>query len=114
MKRTTLVKALYCYGILNLCLLLAGCGGWVTEASNIIGLLVPAIQAVVAILAAFGLSAGLATTVMDQVKKWSAEAIVDLGTIKDLIQQYKDAEASAQKEIPTYVPDISNSPMITK
>lgn len=78
---------------------------WTSEATNIIGLLVPAIQAVLGILGAFG--AGLAPSVMTQVQTWANQAVNDLNNIvKPLIDKYNAAEAGAKPGILT---EISNA-----
>jgi hypothetical protein len=85
------------FAVLDLCLLMAGCGDWESQASNIITLLGPAIQSAIAILAAFGV--GVSQDVMSAFNKWSAEAQADLANIKDLIAQFKASAASAQPGI---------------
>ena len=73
---------------------------WTQEAVSIINLLVPAIEAALGILAAFGVAKGLSPKVMDDVRKWAGEATSDLQTvIKPLIEQYNSAEASARPGI---------------
>lgn len=80
---------------------LAGCAtNWVSEASNIINLLVPAIQAALAILAAFGIAKGLSPDVMAAVNKWANEATNSLtNVVKPLIEEYSSAVDSAKPGI---------------
>jgi len=86
------------FTLLDLALLLAGCStAWTTEATNIIQLLIPAVQAALAILAAFGV--GIPTTVMTAVNSWAQQAEQALLQVKGLIEQYNTAEASAQPGI---------------
>jgi hypothetical protein len=87
--------------LLFLCLFSTACTtAWTSEAESIISLLVPAIEAALGILGAFGLAAGLSSTVMDDVRKWAAQATSDLQTvIKPLIDSYNTAVASAQPGI---------------
>lgn len=86
------------FAILDICLMTAACStAWTTEATNIIVLLVPAIQAALAILAGFGV--GLPATVMTAVNTWAAEAQKDLSIVRGLIEQYNSAAANAQPGI---------------
>ena len=90
-------KLISLFAVMDLCLLLTACGDWESQAINIIGLLGPAIQAVIAILAAFGV--GVPPTVMEQFTNWAQQAQQALLTVKGLILQIKTAEASAQPGI---------------
>src|ERR1700752_1408251 len=78
-------------------LLLTGCTtSWVSEATSIIQLLVPAITSVLSILAAFGVPVGLSTAALNSVQSWANQATEGLQTVGNLINQYNTAEASAQ------------------
>jgi len=90
-------KLIGVFAVLDLVILMTGCGDWEAQASSIITLLGPAIQAAIAILAAFGV--GVSATVQEQFAAWSAQAQTDLVTIKGLIAQYQAAAASAQPGI---------------
>jgi hypothetical protein len=115
MNRKLVVRLFLCWTIFSLCLFASGCtSNWVSEATNIINLLVPAIEAVLGILAAVGVSAGLTTSVVADVTKWANEATNTLTTVvKPLIDQYNTAEAAAQPgiltEIQTALNVISNN-----
>jgi hypothetical protein len=85
------------FAVLDLCLLMTACGDWESQASSIITLLGPAIQALVAILAAFGV--GVSEEVMTQFNNWAAQAQAALVTIQNLIASYQTAAASAQPGI---------------
>jgi hypothetical protein len=86
------------FAVLDLCLLSVGCAGsWETEASSVISLLGPALQALVAILAAFG--EGVSTEVMAAFDNWSQQAQSALINIKALIASYQTAAATAQPGI---------------
>lgn len=88
------IRIMAVFAILDATILMVGCGDWETQAINVIGLVGPAIQAIIAILAALGVK--VPATVMTAFTKWSGEAVTDLQTIKSLIQQVKDADAAAQ------------------
>jgi prophage DNA circulation protein len=85
------------FAVLDLLVLATGCADWESQASSIITLLGPAIQAAIAILAAFGV--GVSESVMGSFNSWSAQAQTDLVTIKGLIAQYQAAVATAQPGI---------------
>lgn len=95
--RTQIQRACFCWAIFNLCLMLAGCGNWESQASTIITLLSPALQALVAILAAFG--AGVSENVVTQFNSWAQQAQTALINIKALIASYQTAAADAQPGI---------------
>jgi hypothetical protein len=85
------------WALLNLILLLTGCG-WVTQAASIINLLIPAIQAALALLAAFGV--GVSPTVLASVQKWGQEAARTLtDVVNPLIDEYKQAIDSAKGDV---------------
>jgi hypothetical protein len=85
------------FAVLDLCLLATACSDWETQSSSIISLLGPALQALVAILAAFG--AGVSESVVTAFNNWAAQAQTALVNIKALIASYKTAAASAQPGI---------------
>lgn len=76
---------------------MAGCGDWESQATAIISLLGPALQALVAILAAFGV--GVSADVMAAFNNWAQQAQTALVNIKGLIASYKTAAATAQPGI---------------
>lgn len=91
------LRALSVFVLLDLCLLLAGCGDWESQASGIISLLGPAITAALQILAAFGI--GISPAVAEQFNSWGQQAQTALTTVKSLIQQYKAALPADQSGI---------------
>jgi len=95
-------KIMGIFAVLDLLALMCGCStAWTQEASNIIALLVPAIQSALAILAAFGL--GISPSVLTAVNKWATDAESGLAQVKSLIEQYNAAEATAQPGILTEI-----------
>ena len=93
--------------IWTICLFTTGCTAtWTGEAIQIINLLVPAITAALSILTAFG--QGVSPDVLAAVNKWSDEARVDLQNVAGLIDQYNNAEASAQPGILTEIQTALN------
>jgi hypothetical protein len=96
---TKLQRFLLIYAILNLVILSAACtADWVTQATSIINLLIPAVQAALAILAAFGL--GISPDVLATVEKWATESTNTLVTVvKPLIEQFNSAEEAAKPGI---------------
>jgi hypothetical protein len=103
----TFWKLMTIFFVLDLCWLMAGCGDWEAQASSIIALLGPAIQAAIAILAAFGV--GVSETVMTQFNEWEAQAQTDLVTLKGLIAAYQSVLASAQPGILNQIVAIVNT-----
>lgn len=90
--------------VLWMLLFLMGCTtSWVSEATSIINLLVPAITSVLSILTAFGIPTGLTTTALASIQSWANQATAGLQTVANLIQQYNTAEASAQPGILTEI-----------
>jgi hypothetical protein len=85
------------FTIMDICILMAGCGDWESQAVNIIALLGPAIQSIIAILAALG--AKVPATVMTTFSNWAQQTQTALITLKGLIQSVKTAVASAQAGI---------------
>jgi hypothetical protein len=90
-------KVIGVFAILDLCLLMAGCGDWESTASSILTLLGPAIQSLIAILAAFGV--GVSQDVVSTFNSWAQQFQTALVNIKALIASYKAAAASAQPGI---------------
>lgn len=90
-------RALMIFAVLDLCILLASCGDWESQASSILSLLGPAIAAALQILAAFGV--GVSPSVMSAFNSWEQQAQAALTTVKSLIAQFKTAEAAAQPGI---------------
>ena len=85
------------FAVLDLCLLATACSDWESQASSVITLLSPALQPLVAILAAFG--AGVSESVVTAFNNWAAQAQTALTNIKALIASYKTASAAAQPGI---------------
>jgi hypothetical protein len=90
-------KLIGLFAVMDLCWLMAGCGNWESEVSSIIALLGPAIQAAIALLAAFGV--GVSEDVITAFNTWSTQAQAALTQIEGLVAQYKAALASAQPGI---------------
>lgn len=81
--------------VLSTCIMLAGCtANWVGEASNIIQLLVPAVESILGILTMAGL--GLSPTLVPNIENWATQAKGDLATIGQLISQYNTATEQAK------------------
>lgn len=90
-----------------ICLFATACtAAWTGQAIQIINLLVPAITAALSILTAFG--QGVSPEVLTAVNKWADEARVDLQTVAGLIDQYNQADASAQPGILTEIQTALN------
>lgn len=94
------LRVLMAFAIMDMCFLMAGCStSWVTEATGIIGALIPAVQGILTILAGFGVKT-LSPGVMTAVQQWGQTAQSDLqNVVLPLINQYNTAEASAQPGI---------------
>jgi hypothetical protein len=112
MKRSTLNRILLLWTLTWVIMLLAGCTtSWVSEATNVIALLGPAISSILAIISAFGL--GLSPAVATALQSWSTDAETALQQVATLINQYNAAEATAQPgilvEIQTLLGVISNN-----
>jgi hypothetical protein len=90
-------RALMAFAVLDLCILLSGCGDWESQASSILSLLGPAITAALQILTAFGI--GISPTVITAFNSWEQQAQTALTTIKSLIAGYKAALPAAQPGI---------------
>lgn len=102
MNRKLFWRAFAVLAIIEACLFLSGCTStWTSEASSIISLLIPAIQAALGILAAFGV--GLSPTVLTAVNTWGQDAQTALAQVKTLIDQYNTAEASAKPGVLTEI-----------
>lgn len=90
--------------ILWMLLWLTGCtASWVSEATSIINLLVPAITSILSILTAFGVPTGLTTTALASIQSWANQATAGLQTVANLIDQYNAAEATAKPGILTEI-----------
>jgi hypothetical protein len=86
------------WAIFNLLILTTACGDWIAQATNIINMLVPAINAALALLMAFGV--GISPDVQAAVQKWSAEAVDTLtNVVKPLLDELKTAVDSAKPGI---------------
>ena len=96
-NRTLFTRLLLIFAALDLLVLMTGCGNWESQASSIITLLGPALQALVAILAAFG--EGVSTSVMTAFNDWAQQAQTALINIKALIASYQTAAATDQPGI---------------
>lgn len=90
------------------CLMLAvGCAAnWISEATNIIQLLVPSITSILSILTAFGVPVGLSAAALAAVQSWANQATAGLQTVGGLIDQYNKAEATAQPGILTEIQTV--------
>jgi soluble cytochrome b562 len=114
MTRYTVSRFFALFTILWCLMLLMGCTtSWVSEATSIIQLLVPAITSVLSILTAFGVPTGLTTTALASIQSWANQATAGLQTVANLINQYNTAKASAQPgiltEIQTAISTITNN-----
>jgi len=96
-NRNLFWKVMGVFAVLDLCLLLAGCGDWETQAINIINLLGPAVTALLQILVALGVA--VSPDFLAKFNNWAQQAETALTTIKGLVAQYKAAVASAQAGI---------------
>ncbi len=86
------------WAIFNLLIMATACGNWTTQASAIIGMLVPAINAALAILAAFGL--GVPPSVLTAVQQWGATAQTTLtNVVQPLIDAYNNAADGAKTQL---------------
>lgn len=85
------------FAVLDLCILMCACGDWETQAVNIIGLIGPALQSIIAILAALG--AKVPANVMTTFSNWAQQTQTALVTLKGLIQSVQTAVAAAQPGI---------------
>ena len=93
-------------------LLLSGCTtAWTGEASNIISVLIPAVQAILGLIAALG--AKIPPNAAQDISDWGTQAQQGLQQIKGLIDQYNNAEAQAKPglliEIQTAAETIVNN-----
>jgi len=79
------------------CLWLTGCSAWTTQATNILNLLGPAVEAALGILSAFGI--GIPASVLQQFTTWSTAAKAAFAQVAILIQEYQTAVATAQPGI---------------
>lgn len=85
------------FAILDACILMTACGDWETQAVNIIGLLGPALQSIVAILLALGVK--VPATVLSTFQNWASQTQTALITLKGLIQSVSTATSAAQPGI---------------
>jgi hypothetical protein len=94
--------------LLALTVQIAACtASWVSEAVNIINLIVPAIEAALGILTAFGM--GLSPSVLTSVQAWATDATNSLvNVVTPLINQYNTAEATAKPGILTEIQTALN------
>jgi hypothetical protein len=103
-----------CFLLSLLCFLCfaAGCTTtWITEASNIIALLLPSAGGILGILGALGTA--VPPNTLAEFTKWDTQAQTGLTLIGQLINQYNAAEATAKPgiltEIETATAQITNS-----
>jgi hypothetical protein len=102
------------YLLFNALLFACACNtSWVTEAENIINVLIPAVQGILIIAAGLGATA-LTPTAIDQIQKWGLSAQADLqNVVLPLLNQYNAAAATAQPgiltEIETALTTITNN-----
>lgn len=103
LTRPIVVRTLLLFALFNLSLLLTGCTDtWVSQASSLITVLIPAINSALAILAAFGV--GISPTAMSAVQKWATDAQSTLtNVIKPVLDSYNAAAASAKATILTSI-----------
>lgn len=102
MKLNFWARFWFTFTALWLLIMLTGCtASWVSEATQIIQLLVPSISSILGILSAFGV--GLPAAAMVDVQNWANQATADLQTVAGLIDQYDAAEATAQPGILTEI-----------
>lgn len=98
--------------ILTTILLLTACStAWTGEASNIIKVLVPAVEALLGLIA--GLGAKIPADAVTTIESWASQAQQGLTEISSLIDQYNNAEADAKPglliEIQTAADTIVNN-----
>jgi hypothetical protein len=91
-----LKRFLSLWAVLTLFMFAAGCDvNWVTSASDIVKLLIPAVAALLATLGTLGIP----PSVLADWNTWSAKASSALTTVGELIAAYNTADASAQPGI---------------
>lgn len=102
-RRNLAVRFLLLYALFNLALLSTGCSAaWTTQASSIITLLVPAIQAAISILIAFGV--GVAPEAMAAIQTWGTQAVDALtNVVKPAIDAYNNAADGAKAALLTQI-----------
>jgi hypothetical protein len=98
--------------ILTAILLLTACStAWTGEASNIIKVLIPAVEALLGLIA--GLGAKIPADAVTTIESWASQAQQGLTQIAELIDQYNTAEADAKPglliEIQTAAETIVNN-----
>ena len=109
MRRKFAIRCLLLFALFNLTLLLTGCADtWVSSANGIIAALIPAINAALAILAAFGL--GVSPAALDAVQTWGAAAQDTLtNVIKPAIDAYNSASVSTKASLLASIQSALNS-----
>jgi hypothetical protein len=109
MKRSFAVRCLLLFALFNLMLLFTGCtDAWVSSANGIISALIPAINAALAILAAFGV--GVSPTALAAIQAWGTDAQDTLtNVVKPAIDAYNTAAASVQATLLTQIDAALNS-----
>ena len=88
-------RFLFLSAILWSLVLLCGCTtAWTGEASNIINVLIPAVEAILGFIAALG--AKVPANAMQDITNWGQQAQAGLQQIASLINEYNQAEATAK------------------
>ena len=90
-------RVMLAFLVMDLCLLMCACGDWESQAVTIIGLIGPALQSIIAILAALG--AKVPAQVMATFSNWAQQTQTALVTLKGLVQSVKTSVAAAQPGI---------------
>lgn len=93
---TKIQRFLLLYAIFNLVILFTGCAtAWIGQADNIIAALIPAINAALAILAAFGI--GVSPAALAAIQAWGTQAQDALNNVvKPALDAYNSASAAVQ------------------
>ena len=101
LNRTIAVRCLLLFALFNLALLLTGCTDtWVSSANGIISALIPAINAALAILTAFGI--GVSPEALAAIQAWGTSAQNTLtNVVKPAIDAYNTAAAATQATLLT-------------
>ena len=109
LNRTIAVRCLLLFALFNLTLLLTGCTDtWVSSANGIISALIPAINAALAILAAFGI--GVSPEALAAIQAWGTSAQNTLtNVVKPAIDAYNTAAAATQATLLTEIDAALNS-----
>jgi hypothetical protein len=108
-NRTIAVRCLLLFALFNITLLLTGCTDtWVSSANGIISALIPAINAALAILAAFGI--GVSPEALAAIQAWGTSAQNTLtNVVKPAIDAYNTAAAATQATLLTEIDAALNS-----